>query len=143
MEVPVWNEKYSVGIDQIDQHHQDLVAITGKAFAAFHSGTLRTELPALMDQLTDYATYHFTCEEGWMNKALYPCLSKHKKEHDEFIGRLKIVQTDAVAGRPVTLEVIIFLDRWIREHVLHSDKQFGIFMLGKMGAATPRIASSF
>ncbi len=76
-----------------------------------------------------------------MEKIAYPHSAKHKKEHEFFAEKLHLVQVDVEAGRTVTLEVIIFLDKWVREHILHADKEFGKFVNAKLTAAPARQAA--
>ena len=58
-----WNESFDTGLPEIDEQHRRLVQLlnTLASHIAFGSGV--QEVSVLLDELADYAVYHFQTEE--------------------------------------------------------------------------------
>ena len=59
-----WNDNFNTGIPEIDEQHQKLVRLLIRWLATSY---LRSDLPSLnlvIDELADYAGYHFQTEEA-------------------------------------------------------------------------------
>ena len=129
MPIVEWNDSYLVGIEDIDQHHRHLVQLLNDTYDAFTDGSHQEKLGGVLDELIDYATYHFACEERWMQDSSYPGLSVHREEHERFIGRIVEIQKDFHARRAnLTLEVLSFLKNWLTSHILQNDAGYGRFV---------------
>jgi len=123
-----WKDEYSVGIEQFDEHHKQLIHLLNLVYDAFTLGGEHDELEAVLDELVDYATYHFSAEEYWMNVHSYPALAAHSEEHDKFAARAVEIQKDFHNGRKgITLEVMQFLNSWLINHILFADAVYGKF----------------
>ena len=132
MPVIQWDERFSVGLPQIDEHHRHLFMLLNKAFNAFGSPTANNDLTLLLDELIDYAIYHFFFEEQAMQDSNYPLLGQHRQEHDLFTSRVVVMHEEHHTGkRPLTLDVLSFLNSWLTNHILDTDGQFGRFMAAK------------
>lgn len=113
------------GNKEIDSHHRHLVELFNTFLGAFRLNKHREEIGGLLDDLVDYATYHFNAEELWMVDLRYPGAAVHCEEHGTFISRLTEIQKDYAAGRVVSLEVLAFLSRWLRAHLYGADVKVG------------------
>jgi hemerythrin len=58
-----WNDSYLLGVKEFDEHHQHLVDLLNMSFDAFENNTHPTKLEPIIEELIDYATYHFAAEE--------------------------------------------------------------------------------
>ena len=134
MPVISWNDCFSVGIPQIDKHHQHLFFLMNKTYDEFISRDSAKNLAALFDELIDYATYHFSMEEHWMRESKYPDLAIHQKEHEIFSKRVVELQSGYHKGEiHLSLEVLSFLHTWLSTHILQSDAAYGSFVAEKKG----------
>jgi hemerythrin len=123
-----WNESLNLGIELIDGHHRHLVELVNTAHEGMTNGCGLAEMSALLDELVDYATYHFAAEEFWMTHYNYPRLLEHTKEHEEFC--IKVVEQELFfdAGQTdVLAELVPFLSEWLVEHIQKSDGAYGEF----------------
>jgi hemerythrin len=110
MPVIYWNDCFSVGIPQIDEHHRHLFFLVNKTYDEFISRDSAKNFAALFDELIDYATYHFSMEEHWMRESKYPDLAIHQKEHEIFSKRVVELQSCYHKGEiHLSLEVLTFL----------------------------------
>lgn len=138
MPVISWNDCFSVGIPQIDEHHQHLFFLVNKTYDEFISRDSAKNLAALLDELIDYATYHFSMEEHWMRESKYPDLAIHQKEHESFSKRVTGLHSSYHKGDVhLSLEVLSFLHSWLTNHILQSDAAYGRFVAAKNGATPP------
>jgi hemerythrin len=83
----------------------------------------------LLDELSDYVSYHFVSEELWMMENSYPQYEQHIAEHNSYIKHLQEFQRGYKQGKAETsLEIFTFLRRWLIEHILKSDADYGRFI---------------
>jgi hemerythrin-like metal-binding protein/PAS domain S-box-containing protein len=132
-----WNDQLNVGILSVDNQHKRLVEILNQLDEAVAVGSDHHAIIALVDDLVDYTHYHFEHEEELMRKASHDIhhYATHKAEHEEFIGKV-VVEQERVKNDPAAAsnELLDFLVEWLSEHILYSDKQMA---LGLIGAGDP------
>lgn len=117
-----WDEKLSTGIRQFDEHHHYLVDLLNKTHDDFINGAPDESVEAVLNELVEYAGYHFAAEENWMHEISYPKLAEHKSEHDGFLQSVQVLRDGFGSGQEhIFLEVLMFLKRWIRNHLMDSD----------------------
>jgi len=128
MPIAEWKQEYELGIQPFDDHHQHLFALLNKTYDIFVNDAPKEELALILDELIDYAVYHFAAEEYWMRRNRYPALDQHACQHDHFSRRAVELQTSYAKGETgLTLEVLQFLNSWLSEHILKSDAAFKQF----------------
>lgn len=129
MSIIQWDERFLIGVSQLDEHHQHLFFLSNRFYDIFTSNAPHTDLSPLFDELIDYAIYHFAAEEELMHEYKFPELEMHKREHDTFSVRLVEMEKDFHADRKhLLIEVVVFLNNWLNGHILQSDAEFGRFI---------------
>ncbi|GAA3931638.1 bacteriohemerythrin [Litoribacillus peritrichatus] len=127
-----WKPEYAVGIKQIDNQHQTLIALINELHDAIESSFTPEKLNSVLQRLFDYTRYHFTTEENLMEASGYPSdkLKKHKKQHQLFIAELNGCQTD-LDSMSVEDAIIIqeFLVNWLKNHILKIDTQLAEYLI--------------
>lgn len=142
MPIIEWNQSFHLGIEPFDEHHRNLVALINESFDGFILGADTEKLGELFDRLTDYASYHFACEERWMSERGYPELAPHQAEHRAFSSRVSRIKEDFQQGRgDLSREVFSFLVDWISEHVLSTDTKYRKYCTGDPAGARETGAS--
>ncbi|MDR3580599.1 MAG: bacteriohemerythrin [Oryzomonas sp.] len=131
MSIFVWDKSFELGIEQFDEHHRHLVGLLNKTYDDFTAGISQESLGSTLDELIDYATYHFAAEEHWMKKHRYPDLQQHQGEHERFSRRVVEIQKDYHGRKAkLSLEVLSFLKDWLSFHILKTDAAYGKFYSG-------------
>jgi hemerythrin len=131
MPVMLWESTFEFGIKEFDDHHKHLVNLLNMTYDCFTSGARHEEVEVVLDELSDYATYHFAAEEYWMEMNEYPSLPQHSKEHESFCNRLTEIQKGFHnAKNSLSIEVFTFLMQWLADHILVSDADYGDFAKG-------------
>jgi hemerythrin len=123
MELVQWQEDYSVQIDEIDAQHKKFLAIINKL--ADVEPANRDGLGIALDDLLDYATYHFSTEERVVAKRVQPAeMEEHRKRHQVFINRMVLLKQDYNRGREIDPnEVFDWAGNWLIHHILRRDKR--------------------
>jgi hemerythrin-like metal-binding protein len=126
-----WMDEYSVGVKDLDAHHQHIISILNKLFAAIGQGNNQRAVIETLHELRDYASYHFQAEEVLMHKHNYPGTDHHMQEHEEFRNKLQRIQDLAKKNDDFSgLELMEFLSSWLTNHVLTEDMKYVPYLTG-------------
>ncbi|NLM53125.1 MAG: hemerythrin family protein [Firmicutes bacterium] len=130
----MWKEKYKIGVELIDQQHEELFRRVSDFI-----GTVRSENPwdtklskikETLEFMNDYVITHFRDEEEYQAKINYPGLEKHKKIHDDFKAEVvEFVRLFEETGFDEDL-VQRFSGKllaWLINHVAGIDQKIGEF----------------
>lgn len=123
-----WNDDYLIGVEDIDVQHKKLFEIAGRAYELLKNDFYidkYDKIIEIIEELKDYAVYHFNYEEKYMLSKGYKKFISHKALHDEFIE--KVQNTDLnkidVDQNEYLLTILEFIVNWTKEHILDKDKQ--------------------
>lgn len=124
-----WDPEYSVGYDEIDRQHQDLIALTNKLFMDMAQGMGMISLEYVMARLESFVRDHFDSEEKLMLMYDYPEKETHRERHQEFMDRFYTYREELAAGNyRFALDLYQFLRNWLHEHFLEEDQKLGSFL---------------
>jgi hemerythrin len=124
-----WHPDFEMKVDEFDQHHKHLFSLLNAVYEGFVEKNASTKVSEILDELLDYASYHFSAEEYWMKEHHFPGLAAHRQEHEFFSGRVVEMQHDLVKGNsPALREVLTFLRNWITNHILATDAEYGRYI---------------
>jgi hemerythrin len=85
MEPVQWSEKFSVGVRELDQQHQQLIKLLNRLIST--QGTINTHSETVSDiimAMTRHAQAHFKAEERLMAAYGFPGLEEQKIQHRDF-----------------------------------------------------------
>lgn len=120
-----WDEKYSVGIQSIDNQHKEIFGILNKLLNAMKMGQGNDVTTQIILELDRYAVNHFHKEEFFFKRFNYQGSAEHIIEHQNFIKKVTILKPDLKSGKiTVSFELLNFLKDWIDHHILVVDKQY-------------------
>ena len=130
-----WSNSLRVSVQEFDAHHEHLVELLNKIHDIYSCGESDKEIGNVIDELIDYAGYHFAAEEHWMTWHSYPKRAEHKAEHDSFLPKVMEFRRNFHAGTTaLTEDIFTFLVEWLTTHIMGSDKDYGRFVAA---AASP------
>ncbi|MBI5092471.1 MAG: hemerythrin family protein [Candidatus Hydrogenedentes bacterium] len=84
MSILVWDEKYSVGISEIDRQHQRLIQMINDLHEALVAERGQQALTEIVGRMLDYTIYHFAAEETLLKNNGYALYDAHQQEHAGF-----------------------------------------------------------
>lgn len=124
-----WTQKFSVGVDIVDEQHQELFGILNRLYDSVVEGKEQSELADILEELVSYTVYHFKTEEDLHAKHDYPGRAMHRAEHDKLTGQAVDFQTQLRGGcATISFELLDFLHAWLTGHTTSLDKEFGDFL---------------
>lgn len=124
----IFDARYLVGIEQVDQEHQKLFELAGKIYDSLAIDVIvpMCEIRAAIAELIDYTKIHFTNEELLMGSTGYPDLEEHSDLHAYLISRIEDFEKSVELGEQITpVDAYEFLCDWLGEHIQDKDKNFG------------------
>jgi hemerythrin-like metal-binding protein len=124
-----WTRAFSVNIESLDKQHQDLFGKMAGLSRALSLGEGGAVVDSVLADLVAYANQHFADEEALMANHEFPTLSHHRAQHDKFREQVKAFIEDHKQGRVgVPAQLLLFMQRWLKEHVTHTDMQYSSFL---------------
>ena len=131
-----WKEEYEVGVAEIDEQHQKLVAIANHVYELMRNDLALDkydQIVEILQELKEYTVYHFQYEEGLMQKAAYKKRFSHKILHQEFLAQVEAVDLSAVDENQeeYLIRIMDFIANWLIEHIVGEDKKVGQAVRGQ------------
>ncbi len=121
-----WQPSYSVGVLDLDVHHQGLIEYMNILDNVENYKNDFDELILnTLNDLSRYTHYHFEQEENYMRRYDYPDLAEHAAEHAIFKNEIENFNVAYKLGdKEIALKVASFLKTWFIKHILTIDKQY-------------------
>ena len=121
-----WDSSFETGISEVDSQHLRLVEIINSLVDAIGHADKNT-LKGIVEQLKEYAQYHFRTEEKIMEEAGYPEIAEHRDEHAQFVDQILLFDLDVIlASEGLAWDMLHFLRGWLTNHILVVDKRFAV-----------------
>ncbi|HOU85889.1 MAG TPA: bacteriohemerythrin [Spirochaetota bacterium] len=125
----VWDQSLSVGIEQFDGHHKELIRIITELHNSMTRNENRVYLKNLLFELVSYTKYHFTAEERYMQKYHYQEYDQHHEEHKKLTEQVEqFLDEYSLGKKDIDTELFDFLKHWLFNHILETDKKMGIYL---------------
>ena len=128
---PQFNSKFIVGVAQIDREHLQLFELAARVYDGLGASgeEAKAASRAAVAELLDYTTTHFTSEEKLMERAGYPELDEHRRQHGHLLTLARDLEVLAEFGdQSLPVELSHFITRWLIDHIEANDKRFGEFV---------------
>jgi hemerythrin len=124
-----WSDEFSVGVEEIDREHKRLLALLNDLHDAVQAGSAHEVLGKVMDELLLYVSYHFAHEEELFLRTNYPGFERHRLQHRALTITVKEIYEDFQQSDSEALpsQVLQFLKNWLCEHIMGSDRAFGVY----------------
>ncbi|AKN31120.1 bacteriohemerythrin [Clostridium carboxidivorans P7] len=122
-----WKDKYSIGVELIDEQHKHLFEIGNKAVKLLKNDFYIDKYDKIIEiiqELCEYTEFHFKAEEGYMLKIGSKQYESQKIEHDAFIKKINSVDLNKIDNdqQKYLEDLLAFVFNWIIEHILQKDK---------------------
>lgn len=119
-----WNDSFLLNIDVIDQQHKkffdifDLILLLNKNADVVGVSTV-------IDELQDYAKYHFITEETLMQNANVSNLKLHIVQHQFFVNKIKeFTIAQNYNNSVLTDQIVVFMRKWLLMHITEIDRMY-------------------
>ncbi len=122
--IVTWDDRYSVGMNEIDAQHQALFETINRLWSAIVGKGSREQILVLIDELERYTVAHFSDEEKFMESTAYPDLAAHRPLHETFVQRIAAERQGVSAGKSISLDLLHFLKDWLVQHIQVEDQRY-------------------
>ncbi|KJR41421.1 methyl-accepting chemotaxis sensory transducer [Candidatus Magnetoovum chiemensis] len=126
-----WKDEYSVGVRKFDEEHKQLILLINKLHAAMKAQVGDHVVSEILTGLIDYTRDHFSGEEEVLNLNNYPEPQKtaHFLQHHKLVKQVYDLNENLKLGKGgVTIQVLNSLKKWLNDHIIGIDKQYGPFL---------------
>ena len=127
----IFDERYLVGIAQVDREHQKLFELADKIYDCLEVDIIvpMNQIRPAIAELIDYTKIHFANEEVLMDAMGYPDLDQHRELHAYLMSRIEDFDKSVERGEQFTpVDAYDFLCGWLGDHILAKDKDFGKYL---------------
>ena len=120
-----WTNKYSIGLNIIDQQHKKWIDFINMLYRSYKAKAKKKDISEHISKLLDYTDYHFGFEEKYLEDFNCGNLEAHKSGHGEFVTNIKKFQKKHNDGdQEAVYKLIIYLNNWILNHIQNDDKRY-------------------
>jgi len=77
-----WEDKYSVGVVEIDDQHKRMFATINELLDSINNGTTEEHIGNIIESLVKYKIFHFETEEKYFKEFNYDGAEEHISRHD-------------------------------------------------------------
>ena len=119
----VWDEKYSVGNEEIDDQHKSLFALGNQIPEASSVADIN---PLVID-LFKYTREHFLAEEAMMKRIGFPYLEEHQELHMALIEKLSEVSSNRFVSTAAIGEFKELVFEWLTNHIMTEDYKYFVY----------------
>lgn len=137
----LWNDSLTTGVPLMDEQHKALIGRIETFDTLCASGQTDRALDELLPQLKEYAQYHFSSEEGLMQRLNqdYAELQEHRAIHQRFLARVIEMeeQRSQWGDLQTAMRMRTYLHDWLVQHIAGTDQSLARQLLAQH-AVNPR-----
>ena len=126
-----WHDSFSVGVTKLDEHHQHLAHLINQLYDCIPNSSESEKVVDILSALIEYARYHFSHEEGYMEAHDFPQFEQHRIEHIQFCEVVAETCYGATIGIIGLDELHKYLTNWWTNHILYEDMLYKPFFVSK------------
>lgn len=120
-------EEYKIGVEHIDEQHKKLFELADKAYMLLKDELALDKydkIVGILEELKEYTIFHFRSEEEYMESIGYKRLFTQKIQHDNFVKELESIDYSSIDAKQdeSLVKILNFLNDWLVEHILKTDK---------------------
>lgn len=134
----MWKEKYKIGVDKIDEQHEELFRrVEDFVISLRKDGEWETKLPKVKETLEfmqGYVVTHFADEEAYQEEQGYPGLEIHRQVHEDFkkeVGEYAIKFEEQNYPEDLVQQFAGKLLAWLINHVAATDQKIADYVKSK------------
>ncbi len=133
METINWSDRYSVGVEKLDEQHKQIVGMLNRLVSTPEARDANSEtISEILTAMTSYALVHFKTEEALMKKHGYPDFEDHRQEHVVYRKKAIDFSTATSLGVEAVPQILVaYLFEWWTHHILEEDMKYKSFFAKK------------
>jgi hemerythrin-like metal-binding protein len=121
----LWEEKYSVGVEEIDNQHKRMFSTINELLDTINTNSTEESLGHIIESLVEYKKFHFATEEKYFKEFNFDGEEEHIQKHEEFNDRLnQLKEKYPKYTIEFAFELIDFLEDWLINHLMVVDQTY-------------------
>lgn len=128
----IWREEYKIGVELVDEQHQELFKRLGDFIQTVRSDRekleKKKEVERTLNFMGEYVVTHFDAEEALQKRYNYPDFEKHHQIHEDFKAEVAEFQhkySENEYDEDFLLQFSGRLLTWLINHVASTDQDIG------------------
>lgn len=117
MTLLAWRDEFRIGIDEVDEEHEQLIGLINALHAALRGERSGERVEEFLGEIYADISAHFALEERIMRSHRYDALAAHKADHERLLDVLRDLMDEQAGG--AILDEQAFADRlaeWFSGH---------------------------
>ena len=134
MSVLQWEDRFSIGIAEVDHEHRELIQLINDLHAAMGGDRSQERVEEFLGEILARISAHFALEEKSMETLRYPERAEHKRDHEHLLDEIRDIMDD------VTDHGVLDEDRlsnrlrtWFGDHFASFDVRFHRYLVSRRG----------
>lgn len=121
-----WKKEYEMGFKEVDAQHQRIFSIMRELNEVLEARHGEEIIWKTLDDLIQYADYHFAYEEAHFSEYHYAGSEQHISEHDAYRDQIAafIEESNVRVTNTLPTRVLNFLQQWWIHHITGIDRDY-------------------
>lgn len=132
-----WRTEYSVGIEEIDSHHKELLRLFSSIEEMIASGQRWSVIHYRIVEVRQFAQFHFKFEEALMRLFGHPEFEEHAEAHSQILQQVEIVERESL-HEDSKEGLLLFFRNWLIGHIQGSDRSYAQHILKGAKVVVPQ-----
>jgi hemerythrin len=112
-----WTDALSVGIEEVDVEHRQLIESINGLHDVIQVGADYVQVVELLGEIYTQIAAHFAHEEDMMRDADYPLYEEHKEDHEILLDDLREIMDEVEADGAYDAATLSGdMNRWFTDH---------------------------
>lgn len=132
MKLVYWNEKFEIGIPELDEQHQSLIDLINQLSSSINHKDGISVVSQVSEKLIQYMTLHFRDEE----EVIMQCTSMpesekryHYQQHEMFNQHINaLIDASDITDTEFSKDLLDYLSTWLISHILGADMRLAAFV---------------
>ncbi len=123
-----WDDGIGTGGKTMDAQHRKQVNLVNAVEELVRAGQEAEAVAGPLDELASFTRFHFTAEEGLMDRHAYPHAGEHGAEHARLAAEVSAIREQvARQDTGAALGLIDRLHHWLTGHIQDMDQGFALW----------------
>lgn len=124
----VWKDSFNIGVNKMDEQHQQFVSYINELYDAIQAGNAEIAITKTIDNVINYVHSHFKAEELLLESINYPLLESQIKQHNYYISEIKLLKNEVIHNSSPPQNLLAFLRDWFLHHIMTEDLKYVEFV---------------
>lgn len=131
-----WSPEYSVGIEEIDRQHKELLRLFAVIKNAIASDQGWSTIHYSLVEVKRFAHFHFQFEEALMRLYGFDGYEEHMAAHEKMLHTLESTAHESLQ-ESTKEEILKFLRDWLIDHIHGADRSYARHILEGANVVVP------